>query len=115
VKTASAKAKGRALQQLVRDAILEEFAEHLEEDDVRSTAMGQSGEDIQLSPLARRLFPFTVECKAREAISVYPWFNQAKQNKDKGTPILVVKQNRSEPLVVLDLNDFMTLVSGVHK
>jgi len=62
VKTSSAKAKGRRLQQKVRDLILETFSE-LEEDDVRSTSMGAGGEDVQLSPLARRKFPFSVECK----------------------------------------------------
>ena len=50
----SSKAKGRLGQQEVRDKILKTFPE-LEPDDVRSTAMGQSGEDIQLSPRARKL------------------------------------------------------------
>lgn len=110
MKTASAKAKGRLLQQTVRDAVLETFGQWLEQDDVRSTAMGQNGEDIQLSPLAKKVFPFSVECKSREAIAVYPWYNQAKESKGTGTPLLVIKQNRSEPLAILSLKDFMKLV-----
>ncbi len=44
---ASAKAKGRRAQQVVRDAILQAFPPLLP-DDVRSAAMGSNGEDIHL-------------------------------------------------------------------
>ncbi len=109
MKTASSKAKGRRLQQQVRDAILEAFP-RLEPDDVKSTSMGASGEDIQLSPEARRWFPFSVECKARETIAAYAWYEQAKANSGGRHPLLVIKQNRSKPLVVLDFDTFMELV-----
>lgn len=110
MKVSSAKQKGRLLQQVVRDKILETFTE-LEPDDVKSTSMGAQGEDIQLSPAARRWFPFSVECKSRATVSVYPWFKQAEANTPKGTnPLLVIKQNHSKPLVVLDLETFMELV-----
>lgn len=56
IKTSSAKAKGRRHQQWVRDKIYETFPV-LEDGDVRSTSMGAGGEDLQLSPAARRLFP----------------------------------------------------------
>ena len=62
MKPRSAKNKGKRLQNKVRDLILEKF-NTLEEDDVRSITMGDSGEDILLSPAARKLFPFSVECK----------------------------------------------------
>ena len=62
MKAQSAKAKGRKLQQVVRDGVLKRFPS-LEPDDVRSTSMGAGGEDVQLSPVARRLFPYQVECK----------------------------------------------------
>lgn len=110
MKTASAKAKGRVLQQLVRDKILDTFPE-LEPDDVKSTSMGASGEDIQLSPAARRWFPYSVECKSRATISTYAWYQQAKANAPKDMkPILVIKQNHSKPLVVIDLDTFMEIV-----
>ena len=41
------KNKGKRLQNNVRDLLLETFTQ-LEPDDVRSTTMGESGEDIQL-------------------------------------------------------------------
>ena len=59
MKSRSAKNKGKRLQNQVRDLILEKF-QQLEEDDVRSTTMGDSGEDVLLSPFARRLFPFSI-------------------------------------------------------
>lgn len=109
MKTSSAKAKGRTLQKLVRDKILDAFP-RLEPDDVKSTGMGASGEDIQLSPAARRLFPYSVEAKARASISVYAWYQQAKTNAPKGMePLLVIKQNYGKPLVVVDLDHYMEL------
>lgn len=110
MKTASSKAKGRKLQQLVRDKILDAFP-RLEPDDVKSTSMGASGEDIQLSPAARRWFPYSTECKSRATVSVYAWYQQAKTNSPTGMePLLVIKQNNSKPLVVIDLDSFMELV-----
>lgn len=109
MKTASSKAKGRKLQQLVRDKILDAFP-RLEPDDVKSTSMGASGEDIQLSPAARRWFPYSTECKSRATVSVYAWYQQAKTNSPTGMePLLVIKQNNSKPLVVIDLDAFMEL------
>ncbi|RTL05383.1 hypothetical protein EKK58_08275 [Candidatus Dependentiae bacterium] len=110
MKASSAKQKGRKLQQDVKDKILKAFPT-LEEDDVKSTSMGAPGEDVQLSPAARRLFPYSVECKSRTSIAVYAWYQQAKANAPKGsTPLLVIKQNHSKPLVLVDLDTFMGLV-----
>lgn len=106
----SRKFKGRRHQQYVRDAIIAKFPE-LTLDDCRSTSMGSGGMDIQLSPLAQSKFPFAVECKAQESVSIWSAWEQAKSNKtDKLTPLLVIKRNRSEPLVVMSFTDFMELV-----
>lgn len=76
-------------------------------DDVRSTGMGQSGEDIQLSPAARSLLPISIECKSRAAIAVYGMYEQAVVNAKQGEqPLLVIKQNHSDPLVVVDADWF---------
>ena len=109
MKTQSAKAKGRKLQQMVRDLILETFSE-LEPDDVRSTSMGAGGEDLQLSPAARRKFPYSVECKNVEKLNVWGAYEQAAANSGKHEPLLVMKKNRKKPLVVLDLDAFMSLL-----
>ena len=58
----TAKAKGRLGQNEIRDKILETFPD-LEPDDVRSTTMGDTGEDIQLSPAARKKIPIKIRIK----------------------------------------------------
>jgi len=102
----SAKQKGRLVQQAVRDAVYR-FFPSLEPGDVESTAMGQSGEDIKLSPAARKLFPYAVECKSHNNFSIYKHYQQAKSNSSKSlTPLLVIKANHQKPLVVVDLDHF---------
>lgn len=108
IKAQSAKAKGRRLQQAVRDAILESF-KSLESDDVRSTSMGAGGEDVLLSPAARKLFPYTIECKNLAKIAVYNYYVQATGHNDH-EPLVVIKQDRSKPLAVVDFEHFMDLV-----
>ena len=108
MKTQSAKAKGRKLQQHMRDAILAKYPE-LELDDVKSTSMGAGGEDVQLSPAARKLFPYTVEAKSRAAFAGYAIMAQAEQHEDH-TPLCVVKANGKKPMVMLYLDDFMELL-----
>ncbi len=54
MKPSSAKAKGRKFQQDIRDMMLD-LAPSLEKDDIRSTSMGAGGEDLQLSPAARKI------------------------------------------------------------
>ena len=108
MKTSSAKAKGRLLQQWTRDLILEHFPD-LEPDDVRSTGMGQSGEDIQLSPAARKRFGFSIECKNVERLNVWDAYDQACANSGDYEPLLVMKKNRKKPLVVMDAESFIEL------
>ena len=39
------------------------LAPSLEPDDIKSTSMGAGGEDVQLSPAARAVYPIQIECK----------------------------------------------------
>ena len=109
MKPQSAKAKGRNLQKWVRDLLLENFPS-LEPDDVRSTSMGCGGEDLQLSPAARKLFGFSVECKNTERLNVWDAYEQASANSGNHEPLLVMKKNRKKPLVVLDAETFVKLI-----
>ena len=110
IKTSSAKAKGRRLQQLVRDKILEIFPK-LTSDDVRSTSMGATGEDILLSSAARKLFPYSVECKSRKNIAVYSDYDQAQNNCPAGAePLVIMKANRRKPLALVDADYFFKLL-----
>lgn len=105
MQTASAKAKGRNLQKWVRDKILNKFR-MLEADDCKSTGMGQSGEDIQLSPAARKVFPFSIECKARKTFATYLMYKQAQDNANGMEPLLFIKGNHKKPLVIMDAEYF---------
>lgn len=81
-------------------------------DDVRSTSMGASGQDILLSPLARSRFPFDVECKSKNAIAVYSWLEQ--RANEGHTAIVFAKGNHKEPVVILYAKDFLKLIKEIH-
>jgi len=109
VKTSSAKNKGRLLQNWVRDTICRVFP--LELDDVRSTSMGKGGEDIQLSPQARKLLPLSIECKSVARFAGYKYLDQAVSNSKGYQPIAVVKANRRSPIVLIDAEYFFSLLT----
>ena len=111
MKTRSRKNKGKRLQNKIRDLILETFKDELEQDDVRSITMGDSGEDILLSPVARKLFPFSVECKNQERISIWKAYEQAETNAGNHQPLLIIKRNNSKPLAVVDAYHFINRCS----
>ena len=114
ISVASRKAKGRGLQQKVRDAILEAFP-MLEPDDCKSTAMGQGGEDVQLSPAARKRFPYSTECKRHKAFAVYGPYEQAQANAKGLQPLLVIQGDRKKALAILDFEHFMELTKNAKK
>ena len=109
MKSRSAKNKGKRLQNKVRDLILEKF-NTLEDDDVRSTTMGDSGEDVLLSPAARKLFPFSVECKNQEKLNIWASLEQAENNSGSHTPLLIFKRNRTKPYAVLEFERLLELL-----
>ena len=110
MKTRSAKSKGRRLQNQIKELLLESFKE-LEPDDVRSTTMGDSGEDILLSPAARRLFPFSVECKNQEKLNIWSSLEQAETNSGKHVPLLIFKRNRTKTYAVLEFDKLLELLN----
>ena len=111
MKPRSAKNKGKRLQNKVRDLILEKFNSKLESDDVRSITMGESGEDILLSPAARRLFPFSVECKNQEKLNIWSALEQAEGNSGNHTPLVIFKRNRSKTYAVLEFDRLLELLN----
>jgi len=109
---ASRKAKGRRLQQAVRQDLVDRLG--IDPGDILSTAMGQSGCDLYLSPAGRGRFPFGVECKAQEAIALPAWWRQCTANAEaeRLAPLLVLKQSRREPLAVLRWEDLLAILAG---
>lgn len=120
----SRKAKGRRLQQYIRDWIVEWVnkradnpMEHcsrtipykITEDDVKSTSMGASGSDVTLSPRAQDAFGrYSIECKNQEGFKkVYDAYKQAGSGKKAGTtPVVFIKSNREPVLVIIGLDDW---------
>lgn len=107
---ASAKAKGRNFQKYVRDKLLKAFPV-LEADDVRSTSMGAGGEDLQLSPAARKLIPYQIECKSKAKSQIHTYYSQAKEHGNH-EPLVVVKMDRHIPLAIISLDHFIELLKG---
>lgn len=108
MKTSSAKAKGRRLQQKVAERIREYYG--LPDSDVRSLPMGAPGADVWLSEYARKKFPFAIECKNVESINIWKAYAQAKTHADDEPvlPLVVFSRNNSETLVTLALEDLFT-------
>jgi hypothetical protein len=113
--SASRKAKGRQLQQDIRADLIATLG--IEEGDILSTAMGQGGCDLYLSPAARERFPFGVECKRQERLEIPAWWRQCTANAEKEglTPLLLVKQSRKEPLAVLRWSDLIRLIREIRE
>ena len=81
MKTQSAKAKGRRLQQWFRDLLIEKLDVH----------------------------PYSIECKNQENVNVWKAYDQAKENSGDYEPIVVLKRNNTKPLVLVDADYFVRL------
>ena len=68
MKTSSAKAKGRKLQQWFANVMIEILC--LDKEDLESRPMGSQGEDIIMGKQSRNKFPYSIECKNQEAVNV---------------------------------------------
>tara|TARA_Y100000592_G_C5448906_1_gene307616 strand:- start:505 stop:876 length:372 start_codon:yes stop_codon:yes gene_type:complete len=103
----SAKAKGRRLQQWFRDLLIKTLNIH--EEDIESRSMGAGGEDLIMARDARKKFPCSIECKNQEKINLWESYEQAKENSKSYEPIVVMKRNKSKPLVLVDAEYFVQL------
>mgnify|MGYP001214931287 FL=1 len=107
MRTQSKKAKGRRLQQWVRDLLIEKLEVHPE--DIESRSMGAGGEDLIMSRSAREKFPYSIECKNQESLNIWKSYEQAQQNSGNYEPIVVIKRNNVKPLVLVDADYFIQL------
>ena len=107
MKTQSAKAKGRRLQQWFRDLLIEKLDIHPE--DIESRSMGAGGEDLIMARAARQRFPYSIECKNQESINVWKSYEQAQENSKDYEPVVVLKRNNTKPLVLVDAEYFVKL------
>ena len=81
MKPNSRKAKGRYLQNIVKDRIIKLYPK-LGKDDIRTSLMSETGADIKLtSNMARKLFPYSIEAKNRQDFkTLYSYFDQARRH-----------------------------------
>ena len=107
MKPQSAKAKGRKLQQWFTRLLVD--ALDMDEEDMESRPMGSQGEDIIMGKLSRNKFPYSIECKNQEAVNVWKAYAQAQENCKGYEPLVVIKRNRSKPLVLVDAEHFVSL------
>ncbi len=78
MKARSAKNKGKRLQNILRDKLIELYPAL--KDDIGSQIMGVTGEDIVLTPHARTLLPYSFECKNVEKLNVWKSFPPTKSS-----------------------------------
>ncbi len=112
MKTSSAKAKGRRACSELKDALMK-YAPSLEEGDIEVTSSGATGEDLKLSPAARREYPYVIEVKNQEGINIWASLRQAESHsKDAARiPLLAFKRNNTEMYVALKLEHFLCLTT----
>ena len=103
MRTSSRKAKGRRLQNWVRDELLLRFPT-LTDEDIYCAIMGESGADVKFSPHAQKLLPYSVECKNKETFKgIYDVMRQAQSNtKVTQIPLGIIKMNNELPLALID-------------
>lgn len=113
----SGKGKGRNLQQKVCRDISEAIGIPYDQQDdeclIHSREMGQSGVDVILRGEAKKLFPFSIECKSAEQFSLNVAREQAQANQAKETDWMMVHKRKAwgSPVVILDWNVFI----GMYK
>lgn len=110
MKISSRKAKGRRLQNFVKEKLIEALG--FTEDDIRTAIMGEGGADIKMNIKASCAFPFDIECKNQEGYGkIYDAYDQASAHGNN-YPLVIIKSNKKKPLAVIDLDHFIGFVKG---
>lgn len=119
MKTASCKAKGRVCCSEAKDLLMK-YAPDLRPGDIEITSSGATGEDLKLSPAARAIYDFVIECKNTEAINIWAAYKQAQDHrlyllkKNHVTfdtvPVVFFRRNRSKLMVTMEAEDFVRLI-----
>jgi len=100
---------------MVRDRLRSVFMETLETNDIESQVMGMSGEDIVLSPAAKRVIRYSFECKNQERLNLWSSLEQAESNCEDRNPVLVFKRNRSKTYIAIEFDHFIELIDEQQK
>jgi hypothetical protein len=120
IRPSSRKSKGRNLQKYVCERLAQLLKIKYDQQDdtcpIHSREMGQSGVDIVIrNKDILKKFPYAIECKNVEKISINKMITQSEQhlekNKDKYQNWLVFYKNNKlhYPLVILDVFEFFKI------
>ena len=112
MKTQAKKAKGRRLQKQFMQLLIEKL--DIDPEDIESRSMGAGGEDLIMSKAARNKFPYSVECKNQERMNIWQAWEQANNNKGIYEPLVVIKKNGVNPLIVVDAESFLDMIKGFN-
>lgn len=118
---ASAKGKGRSLQYWVCEQISKFTGIPYKQGDdeclIQSRPMGISGNDVILRGEAKKVFPFSIECKSSEGLDLVGTIEQAKSNTSPGTNWLIVHKRKAiaKPIVILEWDAFVEALGGNKK
>ena len=107
----AAKAKGRRLQNYVRDELRSMYPD-LHEDDIKSQTMGMSGEDIVLSPAAKARINYSFECKNKERLDLWKSLEQTSGNSEDRDPVLIIKRNKTKVYAIIEWVTFRKLLEA---
>jgi hypothetical protein len=86
--------------------------------------MGASGADLLLSPAARKLFPFYIECKNQESLNIWAALKQAAQgvavrqatvNLNAGEPLVIFRRNGTPAYAALRFDALLDLSRRAHE
>lgn len=111
ISIAARKQKGRKLQDFTRDILRDVFRDELEDDDIKSAIMGESGIDIKLTPAARKKIPIDYEVKNQEKFNINAAMQQAIANTGDGRiPAVVFSKNNDNVYISMKYIDFVKMV-----
>ena len=71
----------------------------LDEEDLESRPMGSQGEDIIMGKQSREVFPYSINVRTRSLECIWKAYEQATENCKGYEPLVVIKRNRTKPLV----------------
>ncbi len=105
----SAKAKGRRLQNWVRECLI---ADLLKPEEVSTAIMGETGVDVKIVRHKQYMFPMKIECKSQKDgfSAVYKAIKQCQNHSGEGEPLVIIKQDGQKPLAVLDAEYFIDII-----
>ena len=72
--------------------------------------MGMSGEDIVLSPAAKKVIPYSFECKNQERLNLWDSLEQAETNCEDRCPTLEFTRNRKPVYAVIPFEQLIKLI-----